>query len=109
MGDQHILGFGEDILRLDEHPISRYFGCNTFNDTVAKARLSHSTYMSLKSMSAGGGSLTPEMAQEVATAIKDWAMEQGATHFTHWFLPMTGVTAEKHDAFIFGIKIIRVQ
>ena len=104
MGDQHILGFGEDILRLDEHPISRYFGCNTFNDTLAKARLSHSTYMSLKSMSAGGGSLTPEMAQEVATAIKDWAMEQGATHFTHWFLPMTGVTAEKHDAFIFWDK-----
>ena len=62
MGDQHALGLGESILRLDEHPISQYFGCNTFNDAVAQARLSHSTYRSLQSMSAGGGSLTPEMA-----------------------------------------------
>lgn len=104
MSNQGIEGFGDNILRLDEQPISSYFGCNTFNDNVAKERLSHSTYIALKSMSAGGGSLTPEMAQEIASAIKDWAMEQGATHFTHWFLPMTGVTAEKHDAFIFWDK-----
>ena len=66
MGNQKSLGLGESILRLDEHPISEYFGCNTFNDAIARTRLSHSTYHSLKSMSAGGGTLTPEMAQEIA-------------------------------------------
>lgn len=97
-------GNGRALKRLDESPISSYFGCLTFNDRVAQKRLGQSTYVALKAMGAGGSALSAPMADEIATAIKDWAMEQGATHFTHWFLPMTGVTAEKHDAFIFWDK-----
>ncbi|MBL0210211.1 MAG: glutamine synthetase III [Holophagaceae bacterium] len=89
-----------DIVRLDQVKISQYFGCNTFGERTMKERLSKDSYKAFKSALKKGERLSSEVAHAVATAMKDWAMEHGATHFTHWFLPMTGATAEKHDAFI---------
>lgn len=76
------------------------FGSNVFNDSVMKERLPKATYKALKKTIQEGKELELSVADVVATAMKDWAIEKGATHFTHWFQPMTGITAEKHDAFI---------
>lgn len=76
------------------------FGCNVFNDSVMRARLPKNIYKSLKKTIDEGLPLDPSIADVVANAMKDWAIEKGCTHFTHWFQPMTGITAEKHDAFI---------
>lgn len=76
------------------------FGSNVFNDAVMKERLPKATYKALKKTIEAGLSLDPAIADVVANAMKDWAVEKGATHFTHWFQPLTGITAEKHDAFI---------
>ncbi|MDO4546737.1 MAG: glutamine synthetase III [Clostridia bacterium] len=76
------------------------FGTNVFGDSVMQKRLPHDTYKAFKRTLAQGESLTREIADVVASAMKDWAVEKGATHYTHWFQPMTGITAEKHDAFI---------
>lgn len=76
------------------------FGSKVFNDNVAKARLPKDAYKALKNTVDGGEELSLEVANVVANAMKDWAIENGATHFTHWFQPMTGITAEKHDSFI---------
>jgi len=76
------------------------FGSNVFNDSVMKTRLPKVTYKSLKKTIEQGLPIDPSIADVVANAMKDWAIEKGATHFTHWFQPMTGITAEKHDAFI---------
>jgi len=77
-----------------------YFGSMVFGDSEMKARLSESTYNRLKRTMEFGRSLDLSIANEVASAMKDWALEKGATHFTHWFQPMTGITAEKHESFI---------
>lgn len=76
------------------------FGANVFNNSVMKERLPKNTYRALRKTIDEGTPLEPAVADVVANAMKDWALEKGATHFTHWFQPMTGVTAEKHDAFI---------
>ncbi len=76
------------------------FGENVFNDAVMQKRLPKETYKALKRTTEEGRSLDPAVAGVVANAMKDWALEMGATHYTHWFQPMTGITAEKHDAFI---------
>ncbi len=76
------------------------FGENVFDDSVMQKRLPKETYNALKRTTEEGRSLNPAIASIVANAMKDWALEKGATHFTHWFQPMTGVTAGKHDAFI---------
>ncbi len=80
--------------------ISDYFGCMVFDDAVMKERLSEETYASLKRTIEHGRSLNLSVANAVASAMKDWAVSLGATHYTHWFQPMTGITAEKHDSFI---------
>ncbi len=80
--------------------INEIFGSNVFNDSVMKERLPKATYKALRKTIEDGTTLEPEVADVVAGAMKDWAVEKGATHFTHWFQPMTGITAEKHDAFI---------
>lgn len=80
--------------------VPELFGCKVFNDAVMKARLPKDTYKALKQTIDEGSHLHIDVANVVAHAMKDWAIEQGATHFTHWFQPMTGVTAEKHDSFI---------
>lgn len=88
------------ISRLDQTKISQYFGCNTFNESTMRERLQKDVYKAYRQALRRGVALSPEVARSVALAMKEWALEQGCTHFTHWFLPMTGATAEKHDAFI---------
>ena len=84
-----------------KHPsVSEYFGCNVFNDTVMRERLPKDIYKSVMKTKQFGIALESDVADVVANAMKDWAVEKGATHYTHWFQPMTGITAEKHDAFI---------
>ena len=80
--------------------VTEMFGSMVFNDTVMKERLPKETYKALRKTIEDGKSLDPSIANIVANAMKDWAIEKGATHFTHWFEPMTGITAEKHDSFI---------
>lgn len=80
--------------------LTEVFGCKVFNDTIQRRRLKPKTYRSLRKTIETGASLGPDVAEDVADAMKDWAVEHGATHFTHWFQPMTGLTAEKHDSFL---------
>ncbi|MBE6729523.1 MAG: glutamine synthetase type III [Ruminococcaceae bacterium] len=80
--------------------ITDYFGCNVFNDSAMKEYLPEKVYKELKNTIEQGTSLDKNIAGDVALAMKEWAIEKGATHFTHWFQPMTGITAEKHDSFI---------
>lgn len=80
--------------------IPEIFGSMLFNDSVMKERLSADVYNEFHSKIAKGEKLTIELANQIAEAMKNWALEKGVTHFTHWFQPMTGVTAEKHDSFI---------
>ena len=80
--------------------VPEYFGSLVFDDRQMKARLSNEVYNSLKKTIDEGSRLDPSVASAVAQAMKDWAVSLGATHFTHWFQPLTGITAEKHDSFI---------
>jgi len=80
--------------------VSELFGNMVFGDAVMKERLPKDIYNALRKTIANGTHLELDVANVVATVMKDWAIEKGATHFTHWFQPMTGVTAEKHDSFI---------
>lgn len=80
--------------------VSEMFGKNVFNDSVMRERLPKSVYKKLKKTIEDGTELDPSIADVVAHAMKDWAIERGATHFSHWFQPLTGITAEKHDSFI---------
>jgi glutamine synthetase len=80
--------------------ISEFFGKNVFSDSVMKERLPEDVYEKIKKTIKEGKSLDSSIADVVADAMKEWAIEKGATHYTHWFLPLTGVTAEKHDSFI---------
>jgi len=81
-------------------PVQELFGSKVFNDKIMQERLPKNVYKSLKKTITEGTPLDPEVADIVANAMKDWAVENGATHFTHWFHPLTGLTAEKHDSFI---------
>jgi len=80
--------------------VTEYFGSMVFDERIMKATLSEKVYKSLKRTIDRGTPLDISVANAVAAAMKDWAIEKGATHYTHWFQPMTGVTAEKHDSFI---------
>ena len=80
--------------------VSDYFGCLVFDDRVMKANLSADVYQSLRKTIDEGAKLDASVANAVAAAMKDWAISKGATHYTHWFQPLTGITAEKHDSFI---------
>ena len=80
--------------------VSDFFGCKVFDDRVMKSKLSSKVYRSLRKTIDEGAKLDINVANAVAAAMKDWAVENGATHYTHWFQPLTGVTAEKHDSFI---------
>ncbi|MEA1911071.1 MAG: glutamine synthetase III [Spirochaetota bacterium] len=81
-------------------PVREIYGINSFGDAVMRERLPKSIYKELKSVQNGSNRLSTEVAEVVANAMKDWALEKGATHYTHWFQPLTGLTAEKHDSFI---------
>ncbi len=85
---------------MSDKKVSELFGSMVFNEEVMRQRLSNTCYKAWKKCVTDGASLELETAHEMAAAMKEWAIEKGATHFTHWFQPMTGVTAEKHDSFI---------
>ncbi|WP_094546077.1 glutamine synthetase III [Petroclostridium xylanilyticum] len=87
-------------MKCEAAKLTDVFGSNVFNDAVMRERLPKATYKALKKTIDEGLPLDPAVAEVVASAMKDWAIEKGATHYTHWFQPMTGVTAEKHDSFI---------
>src|SRR3712207_4699469 len=80
-------------------PSNQIFGANVFTPAEQRARLPKDVYRQLQSTLEQGSALDPNLADAVASAMKDWAMEKGATHYTHWFQPLTGLTAEKHDSF----------
>ena len=80
--------------------VADYFGSMVFDDRVMRATLSAEVYRSLKKTIDQGAQLDLSVANAVASAMKDWAVSKGATHYTHWFQPLTGITAEKHDSFI---------
>ncbi|BCN32017.1 glutamine synthetase III family protein [Anaeromicropila herbilytica] len=84
----------------EKFSLTELFGSKVFNDSTMKERLPKKVYAELKKTIENGEDLNPEIADVVANAMKDWAIENGATHYTHWFQPMTGITAEKHDSFI---------
>ena len=84
------------------------FGAHVFNDKEMKKRLTDETYQLLRKTIKNGKELDPSIAKDVANAMKEWAMEMGATHYSHWFQPLTGETAEKHDGFIESQKGGRV-
>ena len=87
---------------MSEHMnVPEIFGTDVFNEATMKQRLSTETYSAWKHCIETGSQLQLEVANEIAEAMKVWAIEKGATHYTHWFQPMTGITAEKHDSFIF--------
>ena len=88
--------------------VSEIFGAMVFNDDVMRERLPKEVYKSLAKTIATGRTIDPSIADVVANAMKDWAVEKGATHYTHWFQPLTGVTAEKHDAFIAPVGTCKV-
>ena len=80
--------------------VPAYFGSMVFNEKVMQELLPKDIYKALKKTAEQGSAIDISIANVVANAMKDWAMERGATHFTHWFQPMTGITAEKHDSFL---------
>ena len=80
--------------------IEEIFGIRVFDDAAMRKRLPERVYESLSRTRRLGEDLDPSIADVVACAMKDWAIERGATHYSHWFQPLTGVTAEKHDSFI---------
>jgi glutamine synthetase len=84
----------------EETPVSKIYGENTFGLKEIQSRVAPQTFQKLQQLVTNGGILDRETANSVANAVKDWAIEKGVTHFAHWFQPMTGSTAEKHDAFI---------
>lgn len=84
--------------------VEENFGINVFNDSVMRQRLPKETYRALHKTIDDGRRLDPQVASVVANAMKDWALERGATHYTHWFQPLNSVTAEKHDAFISPVQ-----
>ncbi|MGI6664879.1 MAG: glutamine synthetase III [Christensenellaceae bacterium] len=88
--------------------VTKIFGSMVFNDSVMRERLPKHIYRSLKQTMEQGEMLDSTLAEVVASAMKDWALEKGATHYTHWFHPMTGITAEKHDSFISPLQDGRV-
>lgn len=83
----------------EEKKISEIYGSQVFNEMVMRSYLSRDAYKKLRNIIEHGGQIDKELADVVASAMKDWAISKGATHYTHWFQPLNGLTAEKHDAF----------
>ena len=85
---------------MEMRSVPEMFGENVFDDRNMRAVLSEDVYQSLRKTIDEGAKLDSGVAEQVAAAMRDWALSKGATHFTHWFQPLTGITAEKHDSFI---------
>jgi glutamine synthetase len=86
-------------VKLPSNRISEYFGSNVFNDEAMRKYLSEEAYLSVKASIESGNKIDRKMADQIAASLKEWAIAKGATHFCHWFQPLTGLTAEKHDTF----------
>ena len=84
----------------ENYNVAENFGSMAFNEATMRQRLPKAVFKALKKTIDTGKELDVSIAETVASAMKDWAIEKGATHYTHWFQPMTGITAEKHDSFI---------
>ncbi len=95
-----LLEVREDMSGMGGQTLSESYGRYVFGDEAQQQRLPASVYMALRETIESGKTLDPEAANEIAEAMKEWAVEHGATHYTHWFQPMTGLTAEKHDSFL---------
>src|SRR5215213_9598045 len=97
-----IAGANHKLNRIDfrKTHVKDLFGVNVFNEEVQRARLPKQVFKALQKTIKQGAPLDPTVADAVASAMKDWAIEHGATHYTHIFQPMTGITAEKHDSFL---------
>ena len=91
--------FDYDLVEAPSGKISTFFGCNVFNDAAMKSYLSEKAFLNVKAAIQSGSKLSREDAGVVADAMKKWAQDKGTTHYTHWFQPLTGKTAEKHDSF----------
>ena len=91
---------GQSLHLDDRTTVRQLFGTNVFSDEVMRARLPENVYRALRNTIKKGVPIDPTIADVVAAAMREWAMEKGATHYTHWFQPMTGLTAEKHDSFL---------
>ncbi|MEO7174294.1 MAG: glutamine synthetase III, partial [Saprospiraceae bacterium] len=91
--------FDLDFVDTPSERISSIFGSNVFNDASMKQYLPEQAYLSVKAAIQSGSKLTRDVANIVAEAMKNWAMDKNATHYAHWFQPLTGRTAEKHDSF----------
>ena len=89
---------------MGQNVIENVFAKDVFNDSVMRERLPKPIYKKLKKIIAEGQELDMEVANAVAHAMKEWALERGATHYTHWFHPLTDATAEKHEAFVDSLK-----
>ena len=89
-----------EVMNQNVKCVQDYFACNVFNEETMKNRLPKNVYKGLLRTQRLGIALDPDVAEVIASAMKEWAVEKGATHYTHWFHPMTGITAEKHDSFI---------
>ena len=92
--------FSESVTIERPIKVSEYFGINTFNDTTMQKMVSEKTFRAFKRWQTDGVSINADQADEIANAMKEWALSKGASSYTHWFQPMTGQTAEKHDSFI---------
>ena len=86
-------------VKLPSNRISEYYGSNVFSDEIMRKHLSEEAYYSVKTSIHMGQKIDRKIADQVAASMKAWAMSKGATHYTHWFQPLTGATAEKHDSF----------
>ena len=86
-------------VKLPSTRISEYYGSSVFSEDVMRKHLSEEAYYSVKTSIQLGQKIDRKIADQVAASMKSWAMSKGATHFTHWFQPLTGATAEKHDSF----------
>ena len=86
-------------MKANGRKVSDYYAENVFTDQAMKAYLSEDAYLSVMSATRAGQKIDMKIADQVASAMKSWAITKGATHFTHWFQPLTGTTAEKHDSF----------
>src|SRR5436305_15166770 len=110
MGSSNVRQDAIKSIATDKHQLNRVdfktvhikdlFGVNVFNEEVQRARLPKPIFKALQKTIKQGAPLDPAIADAVAAAMKDWALEKGATHYTHIFQPMTGLTAEKHDTFL---------
>ena len=100
---QIALSIGNEVPPVEEYksqPGNAIYGSLVFNDAAQKQFLSKDVYKKLRATTLRGEPLDPSIADQVAQGMKEWALSHGASHYTHWFIPMTGLTAEKHDTFL---------